>query len=153
MHIGKEIKKNTDREILGMEYLCLVFLSTARAVLWYLSAHWGLLMGSCTWGHASLQGKKWDNENFKTHITGPRYYDTVKLPKRPRVDKFIELGRRCFFFLLCFWTTGIQQCRGTSLLSPHINRSETHCSDTLNRVTPTQGLRPPQAPQISQQEK
>lgn len=106
-----------------MEYLCLVFLSKARAVLWYLSVRWGLLMGSCTWGHASLQGKKWDNENFKTHLTGPRYYDTVKLPKRPRVDKFNELGRS-FLFLLCFWTTGIQQPRGTSLLSPHINGPE-----------------------------
>lgn len=81
-------------------------------------------MGSCTWGHAALQGKKWDNENFKTHLTGPRYYDTVKLPKRPRVDKFIELGRRSFLSLLCFWTTGIQQLHGTSPLSPHINGSE-----------------------------
>ena len=57
MHTGKEIKKNTHSEILGEEYLFLIFLSSA--------------MGTWTRGHASLQRKRWDNENFKTHVTGP----------------------------------------------------------------------------------
>lgn len=152
MHIGKEIKKIQGDFGDGVFVLGISVYSTCSSVIFKSSL--GLFMGSCTWGYASLQGKKWDNENFKTHITGPRYYDTVKLPKRPRVDKSIELGRRSFLFQQLHGTS-LLSLHGTFLLSPHTNGSQWHTvkiTVTHTRVTPTRGLRPPLAPQMSQQQ-
>lgn len=84
-------------------------------------------MGTWTRRHASLQRKRWGNENFKIHVAGPRPRDIVKLAKRSHVNKPIEPGRRCFLLLFCLWTTGIHQHRGTSLLPPrHEHIAGTH---------------------------